>query len=127
MVRAAPAFTLGIEEEYLLVDVETGDLATEPPDEIYDVCERRCPGQVSPEYMRCQIEIGTRVCSNLTEARADLASLRSMIVEVAEKYGLAPIAASSRAASNPLRAARSRTKAAVGTKPVVISAPCTGQ
>ncbi|MEM1261917.1 MAG: carboxylate-amine ligase [Pseudomonadota bacterium] len=95
MAVPEPPFTVGIEEEYLLVERETGELATDPPDEIFDACERRCPGQVSPEYMRCQIEVGTRVCRTISEARADLARLRSTIVEVAEGYGLAPIAASS--------------------------------
>ncbi|MEL7535565.1 MAG: carboxylate-amine ligase [Pseudomonadota bacterium] len=95
MSLSEPPFTLGIEEEYLLVDRATGDLATDPPEEIFAECEKRCSGQVSPEYMRCQIEIGTRVCANLKEARQDLACLRSTVVEVAEKYDLAPIAASS--------------------------------
>ncbi len=95
MDRHAPPFTLGIEEEYLLVDKATGDLATEPPDALFDECERRCGGQVSPEYMRCQIEVGTKVCASIAEARADLANLRSTVVEVADQYGLAPIAASS--------------------------------
>ena len=95
MARPAPPFTLGIEEEYLLVDLETGDLATDPPDELFDECEARCPGQVSPEYMRCQIEVGTKVAANVAAARDDLANLRGNIVEVAEKYGMAPIAASS--------------------------------
>jgi len=89
-----PAFTIGIEEEYLLVDRETRGLADDPPTAMLDECEKRCKGQVSPEFMRSQIEVGTRVCRNIREARRDLSRLRRVITEVAEEHGLAPIAAS---------------------------------
>ena len=49
--------------------------------------------QVSPEFLRSQIEIGTRVCASLGEARADLRRLRGAIASVAAAHGLAPIAA----------------------------------
>jgi carboxylate-amine ligase len=50
-------------------------------------------GQVSPEFLRSQIEIGTRVCATLDEARADLRRLRGTIASVAAGHGMAPIAA----------------------------------
>lgn len=90
----APAFTLGIEEEYLLVDQKTRDLATDPPEALMTECQRRISGQVSPEFLRAQIEVGTRVCNNIAEAREDLARLRRTIAEVSDEHGLAPIAAS---------------------------------
>ncbi len=90
-----PAFTIGIEEEYLLVDKTTGEIASDPPPEMMAECEKQCEGQVSPEFMRSQIEVGTRVCNNVAEAREDLARLRSVIVDVAGQFDLAPIAASS--------------------------------
>ena len=90
-----PTFTLGIEEEYLLVDRESRDLVTTMPASMLEECAARCPGQqVSPELLRAQIEVGTRVCSNLGEARESLQTLRRAVVEVAESHGLAPIAAS---------------------------------
>ena len=89
-----PPFTIGIEEEYLLVDKDTRELASDPPASMLEDCESRCAGQVSPEFMRSQIEIGTKVCANIREAREDLARLRRIIVDVADKHGLAPIAAS---------------------------------
>ena len=54
-----PAFTVGIEEEYLLVDRATGELAKDPPAAILAECERRLAaqgqaGQVSPEFLRAQ-------------------------------------------------------------------------
>ncbi|MEM7610969.1 MAG: carboxylate-amine ligase [Pseudomonadota bacterium] len=95
-----PPFTIGIEEEYLLVDAATGDLATEPPEGMLADCEAAIVGQVSPEFMRSQIEVGTKVCANVAEAREDLSMLRNTVIDVAEKYGLAPIASSSHPSSH---------------------------
>jgi carboxylate-amine ligase len=88
-----PSFSLGIEEEYLLVDRDTRDLVPDPPPTMLEECQQRLEGRVSPEFLRCQIEVGTRVCSSLAEARADLADLRATVAEVAGRHGLAPIAA----------------------------------
>jgi len=89
-----PTFTVGIEEEYLIVDRETRDLVRDLPDDVMLECEQRLAGQVSPEFLRSQIEVGTKVSNTLHEARDDLAMLRRTIADVAGKHGLAPIAAS---------------------------------
>ncbi|MGR0183672.1 carboxylate-amine ligase [Azospirillum aestuarii] len=89
-----PAFTLGLEEEYLLVDRSSRDIARNPPDEMLEDCQEQAPGQIHPEFLRCQIEVGTPVCTTLTEARAELARLRATVAGVARAHNLAPIAAS---------------------------------
>ena len=90
-----PLFTLGIEEEYLLVDPVTRDLVTNMPASMLEECAARCEGQqVSPELLRAQIEVGTRVCANISEAGESLRVLRRAVIDVAESHGLAPIAAS---------------------------------
>lgn len=94
MRLAEPAFTLGVEEEYLLVDRETRDLVSDPPPELMVECTSRCGAQVSPELMRSQIEIGTTVCKSVAEARAELKRLRGIIAEECERHGYAPIAVS---------------------------------
>ncbi|MCH8925781.1 MAG: carboxylate-amine ligase [Proteobacteria bacterium] len=94
MSRREPPFTIGIEEEYLLVDPETRDLAIDVPDALMAECQRRLEDQVSPEFLRSQIEIGTRVCDNLKQAARELARMRKTVAEVAAEHGLAPIAAS---------------------------------
>lgn len=88
-----PSFSIGIEEEYLLVDVETLDLAA-APEEMMTECTEQAGGQVSPEFLQCQIEVGTAVCASIGEARKELIRLRTMVRDTAAKYGLAPIAAS---------------------------------
>ncbi|MBK3800353.1 carboxylate-amine ligase [Azospirillum brasilense] len=89
-----PAFTLGLEEEYLLVDRSSRDIARNPPDEMLEACQEQAPGQIHPEFLRCQIEVGTPVCSDLKGARAELARLRATVAGVARAHNLAPIAAS---------------------------------
>ncbi len=91
-----PSFTLGIEEEYLLVELDTCNLAVDPPKAMLRECRRRAEQdeQISRELLRSQIEVGTRKCRTIAEARSDLMALRRIIVEVGADYGLAPIAAS---------------------------------
>ncbi|MDX1432132.1 MAG: carboxylate-amine ligase [Gammaproteobacteria bacterium] len=89
-----PSFTVGIEEEYLLVDRTTRDLISEAPPTMLPACEKLLEGQVTPEFLQCQIEVGTRVCATLGEARDDLAHLRTTVAGLAEQHGLALIAAS---------------------------------
>jgi carboxylate-amine ligase len=92
-VKAEPEFTLGIEEEYFLVDRETRDVVTEPADAMLVEYEALLGAQVSREFLRSQIEVGTRVCASINEARADLRRLRGTIASVAARYGMAPVAA----------------------------------
>jgi carboxylate-amine ligase len=94
MSQKEPPFTVGIEEEYLLVRLDTRDVDNDPPPELLKECTERGGGQISPEFLRSQIEVGTRVCRTMSEARADLARLRGIIVDVARRHGVAPIAAS---------------------------------
>jgi glutamate---cysteine ligase / carboxylate-amine ligase len=89
-----PSFTLGLEEEYLLVDRATRDIVPSPPEEMLEACQAQAPGRIHPEFLRCQIEVGTPVCTSLAQARAELAALRSLVAGVADQHGLAPIAAS---------------------------------
>ena len=94
MNRSEPAFTIGVEEEYLLVDKKTRGLVIDPPDTLMAEAEEKCGSQVASELLRSQIEVGTNVCKNVREVREDLARLRRNIIDVADNHGLAPIAAS---------------------------------
>jgi len=89
-----PSFTIGVEEEYLLVDKETRGLVVEPPETLMAEAEEKCGAQVTSELLKSQIEIGTKVCNNIQEAHEDLAQMRRNIIDVAANHGIAPIAAS---------------------------------
>ena len=93
MTAAQPSFTMGIEEEYLLVDRDSLSLAEAPP-ELMDACKAELQDQVSPEFLQCQIEVGTRVCGTIAEARDDLKRLRACVSGQAAKHNLSPIAVS---------------------------------
>ncbi|MEO1543384.1 MAG: carboxylate-amine ligase [Pseudomonadota bacterium] len=88
-----PSFTFGIEEEYHLVDLESRNLAPAPK-ALMDECEAILGGQVSPEFFRSQIEIGTQVCASFSQAKDELSRLRGCIAATANRHGLAPIASS---------------------------------
>jgi carboxylate-amine ligase len=85
---------MGIEEEYLLVDRETGELVSNQPPGLMDRVTELRYGLVSHELFDSQIEIATGVCQNVKELRADVGLLRLAVSEAADEFGLAPIAAS---------------------------------
>tara|TARA_R110002072_G_scaffold36524_2_gene107506 strand:- start:49189 stop:50337 length:1149 start_codon:yes stop_codon:yes gene_type:complete len=89
-----PAFTLGVEEEYLLVDLQTRDLVSDPPASFLAACDERSGQHVSPELMRSQVEIGTGICQNVKAAKQEVKLLRRIVAEVASEHGYAPLAVS---------------------------------
>ncbi len=94
LLREQPGFTLGVEEEYLLVDAETLELSVDPPDGFMPACQKQVSGQVVNELMRAQVETATKVCENVAEVRQELTRQRREISAVAEQFGLRIIAAS---------------------------------
>jgi carboxylate-amine ligase len=95
-----PEFTIGIEEEYLVVDRETRDLFKEPPSEMWDALGEVLGSQVTTEFLQAQIEVGTKVCAKVSEAREDLANLRRDLSKVVSEYGAAIIASSTHPFAN---------------------------
>jgi carboxylate-amine ligase len=93
MAIAHPEFTIGIEEEYLLVDLDSLALAP-APEALMAACKGDLEDQVSPEFLNCQIEIGSKPCRTVAEAREDLRHLRRTVARHAKAHNLAPIAAS---------------------------------
>ncbi len=89
--------TIGIEEEYMLVDPSTRDLVSDPPEGLLRECEAivtKQIGAVVPEFLRAQVEVGTSVCDSVGAARDKLRQLRLCVAEAAERHGLRPIASS---------------------------------
>jgi len=81
-------FTLGIEEELMICDAGSLELAQgievilgDLPDDL--------PGEVKPELMQSVLEVATRPCANITEAAEQLRQLRRGVREVAARNGLA--------------------------------------
>lgn len=95
-----PELSVGIEEEYFLVDLETKDLAQDPPKEFMIECSKQLDERVSPEFMRSQVEVGTRPHATISDAIKELEEMRATIIEVASNFNLAPIAASTHPFAN---------------------------
>ena len=89
-----PSFTLGLEEEYMLVDRTSRDLVREMPHGLFEAASKALGDQVAREFLKSQIEVGTSVHRTPSAAGAELSQLRKAIADVAAEYELAPIAAS---------------------------------
>jgi carboxylate-amine ligase len=84
--------TLGIEEEYQIIDPETRELTSY----VSDMLEKGAMlfrDQVKPEFLQSQVETGTHICRNIKEARQEVTRLRSIVAEVADKTGRKIVAA----------------------------------
>ncbi|GAB5376906.1 MAG: carboxylate-amine ligase [Acuticoccus sp.] len=86
--------TLGIEEEYLLIDPQTRALAARPPSAFMARCKEILGPKVTHEFLQSQVEVGTGVCATIAEAHAEMATLRTAVAEAASEHGMALIAAS---------------------------------
>ncbi len=82
MFKGVP-LTLGIEEEYQIVDAETRELACYV-DKILPNGQVRLQGQVKEEFMQSQIEVGSQVCKDVHEVREEVRRLRGTLIEIAE-------------------------------------------
>ena len=92
-MHTAP-LTIGIEEEYQLINPETGQLVTAAQELLHDERLMQIGEQVKPEFLQSQIEVGSNICRNVQEARLELARLRREINDVAGSHGYGIIAAS---------------------------------
>ena len=84
-----PSYTLGIEEELMIVDEETLDLSNSIERLLSDLSEVPTEGEVKPELMESVCEIATTPVRNTVEAGAQLRSLRRTVNQVAQQHGLA--------------------------------------
>ena len=87
------SFTLGIEEEFQIVDPKTRELKSRVS-EILEEGRLMLGEKVKPEMIQSMIEVGTGVCANIQEARDDISSLRCIISSLARKQNLEIVAAS---------------------------------
>ncbi len=82
-----PSFTIGIEEELMLLDAETFSLAQRIADVLESV-PAEFEGQVKPELLQSFLEVATRPHPDVSSAGKELTALRHSLTEVAESMGL---------------------------------------
>ena len=81
-----PSLTLGVEEEYQIIDPKTREL-TSYITQILEA-DHRFLEQVKPELHQSIVEVGTKVCRTPAEVREELVSLRGAVMELAARNGL---------------------------------------
>ena len=80
------AYSLGVEEEFQLLDPTTFEL-TPAVDAVLDAVPEADRGAVKHELMQSVVETATTVCANVEEAVADLTRLRGIVLDAAERSG----------------------------------------
>jgi len=83
-----PSLSIGIEEEYQTIDPQTRDLRSHIGSEILPKAKRALNEAVKPEMHQAVIEVGTKVCRDIKEAREDIKALRRQMISLASENGL---------------------------------------
>jgi carboxylate-amine ligase len=81
-------YTLGVEEEYMLLDSETFDLVQHVDTVLAAVVGHELEPRINAELMQSTIEIATPVCHTAADVEAQLRKLRTYVIEVAREEGL---------------------------------------
>jgi carboxylate-amine ligase len=87
-----PSFSLGIEEEYQTIDPVSRDLRSHIQTEMLAQGKLRLDERVKAEMHTSIIEVGTRICRNIDEAREDIYELRREMIKLARENGLVLVA-----------------------------------
>ena len=93
-------FTIGVEEEFCIVDAGTGELRP-LGERVLPLAKEVLDGQVEAELNRSQIETGTQVCRTLAEVRAELDRLRRLLREAAARAGCSVVSAGTHPTASP--------------------------
>ena len=83
-----PSLSIGIEEEYQTIDPESRDLRSHIASEILPKAKLALHEAVKPEMHQSVIEVGTRVCKNIKEARENIQALRREMITLASEHGM---------------------------------------
>ncbi|MCU1246753.1 MAG: hypothetical protein JWN02_2663 [Acidobacteria bacterium] len=84
---AEPSFTLGIEEEFQVVDPQTRELKSHIQ-EMFAEGEKRLKDEIKREMHDPVIEVGTPICRDVAEARREVTRLRGEIIRLTRESGL---------------------------------------
>src|ERR671923_2914145 len=85
---ASPPYTLGVEEEYMLLDPESFDLVQHVDTVLTAVQNGEFTERIGPELMQSVVEISTPVCRTAGDIESELRRLRSYVTEIARGQGL---------------------------------------
>src|ERR1700732_1392555 len=83
-----PTFTIGIEEEYQTIDPETRDLRSHIHAEILEKGRMILQERVKAEMHQSVVEVGTRVCKSIKDAKVEVKKLRRDMVRLGKENGV---------------------------------------
>jgi glutamate---cysteine ligase / carboxylate-amine ligase len=81
------AFTIGVEEEFQIVDPDTWELRSHVS-QLLNASGHSLGDQMKRELHQSIVEVGTRICANVTELDAEICRIRRDLTESAERVGL---------------------------------------
>ena len=93
-------FTIGVEEEFCIVDAASGELRP-LAEQVLPLAKEALDGQVEAELNRSQIETGTQVCTTLADVRVELERLRRLLAEAAGRAGCRVVSAGTHPTASP--------------------------
>ena len=82
-----PKFTLGIEEEYMVIDPETRELKSHDQ-RIVELAAKTLEDKVKAEMHQAVVEVGTTICEDVEQARREITNLRGAVSDIAKSLGL---------------------------------------
>ncbi len=94
MAVPVPPLTMGVEEEYQIIDPESRNLHAYISEFLSQDQQRDVKLDLKPELMQSQVEVGSRVCRNIKEVRQEVVRLRRSIIDLADENGVQIAAAS---------------------------------
>lgn len=92
-------FTIGVEEEFQIVDPGSGELRSHVSN-LVEASSERLGEQVKPELHQSIVEIGTKICGDVEELSGEMRHIRGELVRAAERVGLQVAAAGTHPFSN---------------------------
>ena len=90
--RVAHRFTIGVEEEFQIIDPATGELRSHVS-QLISQASADIAEQVKPELHQSIVETGTRICDSVSDLRIEMHRTRGELVAAAERAGLQVAAA----------------------------------
>lgn len=88
MIPKDHVFTLGIEEEFAIVDPQSRELRSHIQEILQDDGSMKLKEQIKPEMHQSVVESGTEICQSVVDAREHVIALRSQLAHLAARGGM---------------------------------------
>lgn len=90
--RDQASFSFGIEEEFFLSNLNSGEISVHTPDELFEAAHVATDGRVDREFLQSQVEVATPPLYCFKEARTEMLYIRRVLAAYAKEHNLAILA-----------------------------------